>query len=126
MSATETHEPDEPINWPEGHVLVERETRNAEPLDRLKLAEVGVSITDMDADECILVALADHKHFLHSTTAKALSDQLLSHDGHAVAITIHGVTHTVGQNASRGLRQTLERRLTEWNKYARSNGALGV
>lgn len=65
----------------------------------MKLADLGVSLTDPDDDDCILVSVADYKHFLHSTTARALSDQLFAHDGHAVAITIHGVTHAVGLNA---------------------------
>lgn len=126
MDPNETHEPEEPINWPEGHVLVEREPRGANSGDRVKLADIGVLLTGDDEIECIRVSLADYRHFLHSTTARALSDQLIAHDGHAVAITIHGVTQTAGLNASRALRQTLERKLTEWNKTAVSAGEAPV
>ncbi|WP_434317514.1 hypothetical protein [Leifsonia sp. P73] len=120
----ETREPDDESNWPD--LQVEREPRDAHAGDRVKLAGIGVSITGDDQLECICVSLADYQHFLHSTTARALGDQLAAHDGHAIAITIHGVTQTAGVNASRALRQTLERRLTEWNKHARANGAAPV
>lgn len=126
MSPHETHEPEEPINWPEGHVSVEREPRDANSGDRVKLADVGVLITGDDELECIRVSLAGYRHFLHSSTARALSDQLAAHDGHAVAITIHEVTQTAGMKASRALRQSLERRLTEWNKIAVAGGEAPV
>ncbi|WHP19292.1 hypothetical protein [Cellulomonas sp. ES6] len=53
----ETHEPDEPVNWPRGHV--------------------DVQLTGDEHDECIVVTVHGVKHYLHSTTARALSDALL-------------------------------------------------
>lgn len=53
----ETHEPESPINWPDGHV--------------------GVALTDDDVEECIAVRIHGVQHFLHSTTARELSDMLL-------------------------------------------------
>lgn len=91
----------------------------------MKLAETGVSLTGDDEIECIRVTLADYEHFLHSSTARELGNQLAAHNG-AVSITIHDVTHTVGANASRALRKTLERRLTEWNKIAVAGGEAPV
>jgi hypothetical protein len=123
MSPNETHEPEVPSpTWPDGHVSVERESRGANSGDRVKLAEIGVSITGPDEVECIRVTLADYEHFLHSSTARELGNQLAANDRRAVSITIHDVIHTAGVNASRALRQTLERRLIEWNKVAVSNG----
>ena len=52
----ETHEPTTPQNWPHGHV--------------------GVSITDPEADECIAVTVHGVKHYLHSTTARELTNML--------------------------------------------------
>ncbi|MFF2053707.1 hypothetical protein ACFVU2_19040 [Leifsonia sp. NPDC058194] len=88
----------------------------------MKLSQTGVSLTGDDEIECIRVTLANYEHFLHSSTARELGNQLAAHDGRAVSITIHDVTHTAGANASRALRQTLQRRLTEWNKIAVANG----
>lgn len=123
MPQHETHEPVVPSpTWPEGHVAVEREPHGASSGDRVKLAETGVSLTGDDEVECIRVTLADYEHFLHSSTARELGNQLAAHEGRAVSITIHDVTHKAGANASRALRQTLERRLTEWNKVAMANG----
>lgn len=51
-----THEPMVPINWPDGHV--------------------GVAITDPDEDECIEVTIHGVCHYLHSTTARELSNML--------------------------------------------------
>jgi hypothetical protein len=53
----ETHEPDEPLNWPDGHVNVE--------------------LTGDDRDECIAVTIHGVRHYLHSTTAQALSEKLI-------------------------------------------------
>lgn len=53
---TETHEPDVPINWPEGHV--------------------GVALTEDDQDECIEVTIHGVRHYLHSSTAQELSRML--------------------------------------------------
>ncbi|MGN7222345.1 hypothetical protein ACTHQN_05745 [Curtobacterium flaccumfaciens] len=52
----ETHEPAVPRNWPDGHV--------------------GVAITDPDDDECIEVTIHGVRHYLHSTTARELSNML--------------------------------------------------
>ncbi len=54
---TETHEPEVPQNWPYGHV--------------------GVQLTDDDEDECIEVTIHGVKHYLHSTTARELSNMLV-------------------------------------------------
>lgn len=54
----ETHEPAEPRNWPDGHV--------------------SVALTDDDVDECVAVTIHGVTHYLHSTTARALSDALLA------------------------------------------------
>jgi hypothetical protein len=54
----ETHEPDVPENWPNGHV--------------------SVALTSRDVDECIEVTIHGVKHYLHSTTARALSNMLLA------------------------------------------------
>ena len=56
MHTNETHEPDVPQNWPHGHV--------------------GVELTDDDQDECIAVTVHGVTHFLHSTTARELSNML--------------------------------------------------
>lgn len=53
---TETHEPDVPVNWPEGHV--------------------GVALTEDDQDECIEVTIHGVRHYLHSSTAQELSRML--------------------------------------------------
>lgn len=126
MSTFETHEPDEPLNWPDGHVGVRREPGGSDPGVRLKLGDFSVSITDPEDDECILISAPGGRHFLHSTTARALSDKLVYQDGHAVEITIHGVTYTAGRTASRGFAQELKRRLAEWNKLANAWGFPGV
>lgn len=52
----ETHEPAIPVNWPHGHV--------------------DVTITDLEDDECIAVTVHGVKHYLHSTTARELSNML--------------------------------------------------
>ncbi len=54
---TETYEPSVPQDWPHGHV--------------------AVALTDDDKDECIEVTVHGVKHYLHSSTARALSDMLL-------------------------------------------------
>lgn len=53
----ETHEPETPRNWPHGHV--------------------GVALTAEDQDECVEVTVHGVKHYLHSTTARELSNMLL-------------------------------------------------
>lgn len=52
----ETHEPDEPQNWPGGHVSVE--------------------ITDARSLECFAVTIHGVVHYLHATTAQALHEAL--------------------------------------------------
>lgn len=52
----ETHEPDQPRDWPHGHV--------------------GVGLTGNDEDECIEVTIHGVKHYLHSSTARELSTML--------------------------------------------------
>jgi hypothetical protein len=53
----ETHEPQIPRNWPHGHV--------------------GVELTGDDQGECIEITVHGVKHYLHSTTARELSNMLL-------------------------------------------------
>lgn len=52
----ETHEPSVPVDWPYGHV--------------------DVDLTGDDHDECVVVTIHGVRHYLHSTTAHALSDRL--------------------------------------------------
>ena len=47
-----THEPHEPVNWPEGHVRSE--------------------MTSSEHFECIMVEIHGVKHYLHTTTAAEL------------------------------------------------------
>ncbi|MGD8168565.1 hypothetical protein ACEXOS_015190 [Herbiconiux sp. P16] len=54
----ETHEPKKPQSWPAGHA--------------------NVALTGADQGECIIVTVHGVRHYLHSTTARALSDKLLS------------------------------------------------
>jgi hypothetical protein len=56
--AGETHEPLVPRDWPTGHV--------------------SVALTDSGVDECIEVTIHGVKHYLHSTTARELSNTLKS------------------------------------------------
>ena len=53
---TVTHEPEVPNNWPDGHV--------------------GVALTGDDQGECIEVTIHGVRHYLHSTTARELSNML--------------------------------------------------
>ena len=66
---TVTHEPAVPINWPDGHI--------------------GVEQTGDDEGECIVVTIHGTRHYLHSTTAQALSqkleEQIVDWDEHAKA-----------------------------------------
>ncbi|MCB5291487.1 hypothetical protein BJQ90_00913 [Arthrobacter sp. SO3] len=55
---TVTHEPSEPRNWPDGHV--------------------GVALTGDELGECIEVTIHGVRHYLHSSTARELSDMLSS------------------------------------------------
>jgi hypothetical protein len=54
----ETHEPKQPHNWPDGHV--------------------AVSLTDGEREECFRVTVHGVEHYLHSTTARELSNMLLA------------------------------------------------
>jgi len=126
MELHETHEPDVPIDWPDGHVNVARDPRTSDPRERLRISDVAVTITDPDADECMLITLGQHRHYLHSTTTRALSDKLHEISGQAVAVTIHGVTHIAGASAARALAAALQRRLEEWNAHAVAKGAMPV
>ena len=54
---SETSEPAIPQNWPAGHV--------------------GVILTGDDRDECIEITIHGVRHYLHSTTARELSNMLL-------------------------------------------------
>ena len=58
MAASVTHEPEVPQNWPEGHV--------------------SVALTDADQGECVEVTVHGVKHYLHSTTARELSNMLVA------------------------------------------------
>lgn len=53
----ETHEPDVPQNWPDGHA--------------------SVALTGDDQDECIEITIHGILHYLHSSTARELSNMLL-------------------------------------------------
>lgn len=59
--ALETHEPQHPNDWPDGLVRVE--------------------LTGPDDVECLMVTIHDVRHHLHSTTAQALSEQLIEKIG---------------------------------------------
>lgn len=54
----ETHEPQVPQNWPDGHV--------------------EVILTGDDEAECIEVTIHGVRHFLHSTTAREFSNMLIA------------------------------------------------
>jgi hypothetical protein len=54
----ETHEPKQPHNWPHGHV--------------------AVALTGSENDECVRLTVHGVDHYLHSTTARELSNMLLS------------------------------------------------
>jgi len=53
----ETHEPASPVDWPHGNV--------------------DVALTGDDQGECIVVTVHGERHYLHSTTARELSNMLL-------------------------------------------------
>lgn len=122
MTTQETHEPDVPVNWPYGHVAVSSEADGAEAGDRLRLNDVGVTITDLEDDECMMIRLGEHRHYLHSTTTREFSNMVRAHGERAAAVTIHGVTHTLNQKAVRALSQLLQRRLDEWNRRPKALG----
>lgn len=119
----ETHEPAVPIDWPHGHVAVMRMDPAARQLQQLATDDVNVSLTDATASECIAIDLAGTRHFLHSSTARELSNMLLELNGLPVTITIHGVNHNAGGAAARTLSKTLLARINEWNRTAVDGGA---
>lgn len=53
---TVTHEPEVPLNWPDGHV--------------------GAALTGDDQGECIEVTIHGVRHYLHASTARELSNML--------------------------------------------------
>lgn len=117
MTQLETHEPDEPINWPHGHVGVSTPSAEEAKSQRLRLQDVDVTITDPDADECMMVTLGGHDHYPHTTTTRELSDMLVPFGSseRAAAVTIYGVTHVLNSKASRSLSLRLQQRIDEWN-----------
>ncbi|WP_091351684.1 hypothetical protein [Microbacterium sp. LKL04] len=108
MSRHETHEPDFEANWPHGHVGVAEEADGADPLGRLNAAKVAAARTDADADECMVVRLGVHDHFLHAQTTKALLHMVNAHGDRAAAVTVHGVTHLLDPAAVRALSEELD------------------
>ncbi|MCW2857873.1 MAG: hypothetical protein JWR52_3488 [Marmoricola sp.] len=54
----ETHEPEVPFNWPDGHV--------------------AVALTDEAQGECIEITIHGVRHYLHSSTARELSIRLIA------------------------------------------------
>ena len=54
----ETHEPKQPQNWPHGHV--------------------AVALTGSESEECVRVTVHGVDHYLHSTTARELSNMLVA------------------------------------------------
>lgn len=122
----ETHEPADPINWPHGHVAVTRANAHEGRAVQLATEDVDVVLTDDTANECIQINLASTRHFLHSTTARELSNMLLALNGLPVTVTVHGVNHSAGGAAARTLSKALLARINEWNRIAIANGALPV
>lgn len=108
MSRHETHEPDFEANWPHGHVGVADEPEGADPLRRLKAAEVAAARTDADDDECMVVRLGAYSHFLHAQTTSVLSRMVDAHGDRAAAVTVHGVTHLLDPAAVRALSEELD------------------
>lgn len=112
----QTHEPAVPVNWPDGHVSVARDSTPSDARDRLRLGDIRVALTGADDLECVMVSMGECQHFLHSTTARALADKLAANVGRAVTITIHNTEHSAGRNAAHALEESLKRRLSEWNR----------
>lgn len=121
----ETHEPEIPVDWPHGHVAVAR-MNSARHQNQLTTDDVDVVLTDATASECIAIDLAGTRHFLHSTTARELSNMLLDVNGLPVTITIHGVEHSAGGAVARTLSKILLTRINQWNGTAIAGGAQGV
>lgn len=121
----ETREPDVPIDWPHGHVAVTRSGRDSVSAE-LRISDISVKLTDASESECIAVDLGATRHFLHSTTARELSNMLLALRGQPVSITIHGVQHSAGGATARTLSGELVKSINEWNEMARAMGLNGV
>ncbi len=117
----ETHEPDVPTNWPHGHVAVSRAERDGTPIDLLT-SNIAVTLTDGTEDECLALDMAGTRHFLHSSTARELSNMLLALNGQPVRITVHGVEHRAGGAAARTLNKELMTKIKEWNWTAAAAG----
>lgn len=113
----ETHEPTVPTSWPHGHVSVTRAERDGTP-DDLLTSNVAVTLTDDTEDECLALDMGDTRHFLHSSTARELSNMLLALNGQPVSITVHGVEHRAGGAAARTLNKELMTKIKEWNRTA--------
>ncbi|MEW9871612.1 hypothetical protein [Arthrobacter sp. HS15c] len=122
----ETHEPADPVDWPHGHVAVTRVDVVGHKRQQLTTEDVNVSLTEATESECIAIDLAGTRHFLHSTTARELSNMLQDLNGLPVAITIHGVEHSAGGATARVLSKALLARINEWNRTAIAGGALPV
>ncbi|MGY4541182.1 hypothetical protein ACVWY0_001091 [Arthrobacter sp. UYNi723] len=117
----ETHEPDMPTDWPHGHVAVARAERDGVLADLLT-SNVAVTLTDDAEDECLALDMGDTRHFLHSSTARELSNMLLALNGQPVRITVHGVEHRAGGAAARTLNKELMAKIKEWNRTAIAAG----
>jgi hypothetical protein len=75
----ETHEPEEPMNWPEGHVT-------------------SRFVDSTDVPECICVTVHGVEHYLHATTARELVRWLSKtlddwNDHAATELRKQGLTH---------------------------------
>lgn len=121
---TATHEPDLPIDWPRGHVSVE--TDASDDVCSLGDDQVDVTLTDADVDECMLITIGDYRHYLHSTTTRELSNMLSPLVGHRASVTVHGMRHSLKEDAVTALDVQLRQRIAEWNVRARSLGFPGV
>jgi hypothetical protein len=124
MSTHETHEPDLPVNWPDGHVRVANETDRSASHARLRLGDVAVTITDPAADECMMVRLGEYDHYLHTTTTAELAKMVAGHGDRAAVVTVHGVTQILNQRAVRALAQQLQDRVAQWQREALGNPLL--
>lgn len=103
------------MDWPGGHVSVVPDKSAPTRPERLRLADIQVLLTDESDEECVVVLLGGHRHYLHSTTARVLSDELLRIERSAT-ITIHQVKHSAGRNVTSALGKAIQRRLAEWNR----------
>lgn len=119
-----THEPALPVDWPNGHVSVE--PGDSDVAGALDEDQVDVTLTNADVDECMLITIGDYRHYLHSTTTRELSNMLRSLVGHRASVTVHGMRHSLQEDAVTALDVQLRQRIAEWNARARSLGFPGV